>query len=87
MHNYAAVNSQALATSQEQQLSALGDGDADACPRYDDQTQALVERGLHLGDRVVLSCTVREGRPLYLTRAGGADSPAPGSDTEPHTGH
>ena len=69
MHNYAAVNSQALATSQEQQLSALGDGDADACPRYDDQTQALVERGLHLGDRVVLSCTVREGRPLYLTRA------------------
>jgi len=54
---------------QERQLSALGDGDTDALPRYDDQTQALVECGLHLGDRDVLSCTVREGHPLYLTRA------------------
>ena len=54
---------------QEQQLSALGDEGTDGGARYDDVTQAIVERGLHLGGQTILSCTVREGRPLYLTRA------------------
>ena len=54
---------------QEQQLGAFGDADADGSPRYDEQTQAIVERGLHLGSKTVLSCTVLEGRPMYLTRA------------------
>ena len=54
---------------QEQQLSSFGDADTERAPRYDDETKALVESGLNLGNRTVLSCTVREDRPLYLTRA------------------
>ena len=60
---------------QEQQLSVLGDGDMDGSPRYDEHTKALVESGLKLGSQTVLSCTVTEGRPLYLTRAEVSRSP------------